>query len=98
MSKREPDSPSDLSRRSIRSVVGRVRVEFGDDNVTDLAAALTYYGVLAVVPGLIVLLSILGLTGTNTHELAAQVGSIAPGSAAKVIQTLLRQAQSHHGG
>jgi membrane protein len=76
----------------------RVRVEFGTDNVTDLAAALTYYAILAVVPGLIVLLSILGLTGTNTHEISTQVSKLAPGSAAKVIQTLIRQAQGHRSG
>jgi membrane protein len=80
------------------SVLKRVRIEFGNDNVTDLAAALTYYAVMAVVPGLIVLLSILGLTGTNTDELTKQVSQIAPGSAAKVVVTLIRQAQAHHGG
>jgi membrane protein len=98
MSTSAPDSPTDLSKPSVWSVLKRVRVEFGNDNVTDLAAALTYYAVMAVVPGLIVLLSILGLTGANTHQLTTQVSGIAPGSAAKVIQTLIHQAQAHHSG
>jgi YihY family inner membrane protein len=93
-----PQSPTDLSRRSIWSALKRARVEFGHDNATDLAAALTYYAVLAAVPGLIVLLSILGLTGTSTHELTVQVNRIAPGSMAKVLQTLIHQAQGHHSG
>ena len=92
-------SPAELRKPSLRSVAKRVRVEFASDNVTDLAAALTYYAVLAVVPGLIVLLSIVGLTGaTNVHQLTTQVTSLSPGSTGKVVQTLIRQAQAHHGG
>ena len=36
-----------------------------DDNLTDLAAALTYYGVLAIFPMLIVIVSVLGLIGNR---------------------------------
>ena len=68
MSSSAPESPADLSKPSLWAVVKRARVEFGNDSATDLAAALTYYAVLAVVPGLIVLLSILGLTHTNTSS------------------------------
>lgn len=79
-------------------VLKRVRVEFGLDNGTDLAAALTYYAVLAAVPGLIVLLSILGITGASTHQLTVQVDKIAPGSMAEVINTLIKQAHSNQSG
>lgn len=95
---REPESPTDLDKPSLRAVLKRARVEFRNDSVTDLAAALTYYAVLAVVPGLIVLLSIVGLTGASTHTLTAQVSNVAPGSSAKVVQTLIKQAAAHHGG
>ncbi len=98
MATQEPDSPADLSKPSLWSVLKRARVEFGNDNVSDLAASLTYYGVMAVVPGLIVLLSIVGLTKANSQQLTAQVSSVAPGSAAKIIQTLIHQAQQHHSG
>ncbi len=37
--------------------------EFQDDDLTDRAAALTYYGVLALFPALIALVSIVGLFG-----------------------------------
>ena len=98
MSTRGPESPTDLSRPSLWSVMRRARVEFSNDNVTDLAAGLTYYGVLAIVPGLIVLLSVLGLTGTSTHQLTSQATSVAPGSTGQLIKTLIHQAQGHHSG
>ena len=94
----QPETPTHLGTPSLWSVLKRARVEFSNDNVTDLAAALTYYAVLAVVPGLIVLLSILGLTHTNTQQLTDQASAIAPGSSGKVIQTLIKQAASHHSG
>jgi membrane protein len=87
-----------LDKPSLWAVVRRARVEFGNDSATDLAAGLTYYAVLAVVPGLIVLLSILGLTHANTSTLTTQVTDVAPGSTGKVIETLIKQAQSHHSG
>jgi membrane protein len=79
-------------------VLKRARIEFGKDDVTDLAAGLTYYGVMAVVPGLIVLIAIVGLVGADSSRLLAQVSSVAPGSAAKVIDTLVGQAQRNHSG
>src|SRR4051812_4951182 len=39
----------------------RTLKEFSEDNLTDWAAALTYYGVLALFPALVALLSIVGL-------------------------------------
>ena len=97
--RRAPDNVSDLSSRSWKATLKRAFREFSDDNVTDWAAALTYYAVLSVVPGLIVLVSILGLTGKDTtRQVVSDVKEIAPGSSAKVVQTLISQAQAHHGG
>jgi membrane protein len=50
-------------KRSAFFVLRRTVREFGDDGGTDLAAALTYYSVLAIFPGLIALLSLVGLLG-----------------------------------
>jgi membrane protein len=58
---RKPDELSDLHKRSWFYIVRRVVREFRDDNCTDLAAALTYYAVLAVFPGLLAVISTLGL-------------------------------------
>jgi membrane protein len=58
-----PEKPSHLSARSWLGVLKRTFREFKDDNLMDWAAALTYYGVLALFPGVIVLVSLLGLLG-----------------------------------
>jgi len=60
---RKPDSPTDLSRRSWAYVVRKTMREFGEDHCTDLAAALTYYAVLALFPAAIALISLLGVVG-----------------------------------
>jgi membrane protein len=44
-------------------VLRRTFDEFQDDNLTDWAAALTYYGVLSLFPMLIVLIALLGVVG-----------------------------------
>jgi membrane protein len=94
-----PDGPTDLPKASLMAVLKRSRAEFRNDNLTTLAAALTYYGVLAMVPGLLVLFTALGLFGTHiTKKIVAQVNHVAPGSTGHFVQTLLTQAQSHKTG
>ncbi|MEU7871963.1 YihY/virulence factor BrkB family protein [Dactylosporangium sp. NPDC049140] len=65
-----PKSPTDLSRRSWLEVLKRTVKEFNNDNLSDWAAALTYYGVLSIFPGILVLLSVSGLLLTDTTESA----------------------------
>lgn len=59
----KPDSPTDLKKRSWLYVAGKTRREFSKDQCTDVAAALTYYAVLAMFPAAIALLSLVGLVG-----------------------------------
>jgi membrane protein len=59
----KPDSPGDMKGPSWKYVAKRTLREFSKDQCTDLAAALTYYAVLALFPALLALLSILGLVG-----------------------------------
>lgn len=95
----EPSSPAELSKPALLAVVKRAGKEFRRDNLTDLAAALTYYGVLSIVPGLIVLVSLLGLLGPDTtDELVSQAQRIAPGSSADFVRTLITQAQGNKQG
>src|SRR5688500_4030302 len=61
--------------------VKRTLKEFSEDNLTDWAAALTYYGVLAIFPALIALLSIIGLL-TDPKTLTAALTAVVPGEAA----------------
>ena len=57
----KPDSPTDLTRPSWTYVVRKTFREFMDDQCLDLAAALTYYSVLAIFPAALALLSLLGV-------------------------------------
>src|SRR5213595_3707849 len=49
-----------LPRRAWGGVLKRTFSEFRADELTDWAAALTYYGILSIFPALVALLSILG--------------------------------------
>lgn len=60
---RKPDSPTDLPKKSWLGVAKRAFSEFKDDNVTDWSAALTYYAVLALFPGVVVFVSLLSIFG-----------------------------------
>ena len=64
----EPDSPTELGRRSWIAVLKRTWSEFREDDLTDRAAALTYYGILSLFPGLHVLVSLLALVGASATQ------------------------------
>ena len=53
-----------LSKRARWRAFGRATAELFGDKLTDRAAALTYYGILAIFPGLLVLVAVFGLLGT----------------------------------
>jgi membrane protein len=61
----ESVEPSDLKPGNWRTILKRTLGEFRDDNLTDWAAALTYYAVLALFPALIVLVALMGLFGQD---------------------------------
>jgi membrane protein len=70
--------------------VRRTFAEFSADEMTDWAAALTYYGILAIFPALIAVVSILGLIGTSaTKPLLDNLGSFAPGPAHQILANAL---------
>jgi membrane protein len=52
-----------MPRRSWFGVLKRTVKEFQDDNLTDWAGALTYYGLLSLFPMLLALVAVLGLVG-----------------------------------
>ena len=75
-------------------VLKRTVKEFKDDNLTDWAAALTYYSVLAIFPALIVLVSILGLVGESaTQPLLDELGTVAPGPAKEIFTNAIENLQ-----
>src|ERR1700724_721342 len=77
-----PRSLSRLAAHSWGGALKRTVSEFREANLTDIAAALTYYGVLAIFPAIIALVSILGLVGHSaTQPLIEHLGKVAPGPA-----------------
>jgi membrane protein len=94
----DADQPTDLPRRAWGGVFKRTLKEFQDDNLTDLAAALTYYGVLAIFPALIVIVSILGLLGHSaTDALVNNLAQLAPGTARQIFTSAVHNIQSRSG-
>ena len=89
-----PDAPTDLSKRSWGAVLKRTWREFREDDLTDWAAALTYYGVLSIFPALIALVSILGLVGPSASQpLIDNLGVVAPGPAKDIFTNAITNLQ-----
>jgi membrane protein len=79
-------------------VLRRTVTEFSEDNLTDWAAALTYYGLLALFPALIALVSIVGLFGdpqTTTQKITEIVTQIGPSSGAQTFAGPIRSITSN---
>ena len=96
-SARVPAELTDLSDSSWRGVLRRCLKEFKNDNLSDWAAALTYRGVLTLAPGLLILVSILGLLGrSTTNTLLANIGQLAPGGVRSVLQQVITSVQQRH--
>jgi len=92
------EGPTDLSGRSWFGVLRRTGAEFREDNLTDWAAALTYYAVLAIFPALIVLVSVLGLIGESaTQPLIDNLGKVAPGPAKEIFTSAIENIQGSKG-
>src|SRR5215208_4545580 len=95
---RAPEGPAKLGKRSWWGVLRRTVKEFKDDNLTDWAAALTYYGVLAIFPALLALVSVLGLIGQSaTQPLIDNLGSVAPGPANDIVTNALHNLEKSQG-
>jgi membrane protein len=93
-----PGAPTALPARSWGAAIKRTVSEFREDDLTDLAAALTYYGVLAIFPAIIALVSILGLVGHSaTQPLIENLGSVAPGPARTIFTSAIENLQRSRG-
>jgi membrane protein len=60
------EDPTELPARSWGQILKRTVKEFQADNVTDWAAALTYYGIMSLFPMLLALVALLGLVGQES--------------------------------
>jgi membrane protein len=98
MAEAGPDGPTDLPKRSWWHTLKRTISEFRDDNLTDWAAALTYYGVLAMFPALLALVSILGLFGESTTQgLIDNLANMAPSPANEILTSAIENITSSQG-
>jgi membrane protein len=95
---RAPDSPTDVSGKGWFATLKRTITEFKEDNLTDWAAALTYYGILAIFPALLAMVSILGLLGQDTTQsLIDNLGKLAPGPAKDIFTNAIKNLQKSQG-
>lgn len=97
---RKPDSPADLHKRSWLYVLKKTFREFSKDQCTDLAAALTYYSVLALFPALVALVSLLGVFGqgqSTVDALLEIVDKIGPSSAVDSLEPTIQRLASAQG-
>jgi membrane protein len=79
----------------------RTFTEASEDNLTDWAAALTYYGVLAMFPALIALVSVIGLfadPASTTQKLTEIVNNLSPGTAGDTLAGPIQQITSNRTG
>jgi YihY family inner membrane protein len=95
---RAPERPTELPAGSWWAAVRRTVREFRVDNLSDWAAALTYYSVLSIFPALLVLVSLVDLAGQATIQtLLENLGRVAPGSVNQILETGIRNLQQTRG-
>ncbi|WP_083941975.1 YihY/virulence factor BrkB family protein [Sanguibacter suarezii] len=98
---RKPQSPPELQGRSWKFAVRSTIRQFQRDECLDLAAALTYYAVLASAPALLALVSVIGLVG-NSEKIVEDVLNIAatvlPAEVVDTLRPLIEQVAQNSSG
>ncbi|MDX6635507.1 MAG: rane protein [Solirubrobacterales bacterium] len=87
--RRDYKPEGEAHKSSLPSTLKRTLTEFQEDNLTDWAAALTYYGLLSLVPALIAMVSLIGIFGdptTTTAKLTEIITEIGPESGAETFE------------
>jgi membrane protein len=83
----KPDGAA--SKHGLGATLKRTLTEFQEDNLSDWAAALTYYGLLSLFPALIAMVSLIGIFGdpkTTTDTLTEIITEIGPSSGAETFE------------
>jgi membrane protein len=92
-----PGKPTDLGHGSWRAAGRRTVAEFKNDFLQDRAAALTYYSVQAIFPGILALVSLLGLFGRSaTDSLIANLAHLVPKTARTILLDAVHRLQGGH--
>jgi membrane protein len=85
---RKPEDPGDLTKRSWVYVLRKTWHEFSEDQCTDLAAALTYYAVLAAVPAMLALISVLGVLDQAQNAIKTVHDTLSPLVSTQVMKSI----------
>ncbi|MGX1274816.1 YihY/virulence factor BrkB family protein [Streptomyces phaeoluteigriseus] len=96
--RKAPKALTKMPKKSWRAVLRGTFKEFKDDELIDRAASLTYYGILSMFPALLVLASLLGITGqSTTRQVLDNVQQLTPGAARDVIRNAVQQLEGRGG-
>jgi membrane protein len=92
-----PATPAKLGGGAWLAAARRSLGEFKTDFLSDRAAALTYYSILSIFPGLLVLVSLLGLLGKSvTDNLVNSLTGAVPGSVQGIVRSAIHNLQGEH--
>ena len=81
------------------AILKRTFKQFGEDQLTTWAAALTYFGVLSLFPMLLAMVSLLGVIGPSaTQPLLDNLSRVAPGPAKDILTNVLTSLEANQGG
>ncbi len=93
-------SPLALTRATWGYVMRRTVRSLGEHQATDAAAALTYYAVLAVAPGLIALVSLLSIIGQSERAVNGMLRiaeDLGPADAVQTVEPIIARAAANQG-
>lgn len=86
--RRKPDELSELRKPTLWFVLRKTAREFTSDECTDLAAALTYYAVLALFPAVIALMSLVGVVGQGPQTVDTILDVLRDTAGASIADTV----------
>jgi membrane protein len=87
--RRDYKPEGEAAKTGLVPTLKRTLTEFQEDNLTDWAAALTYYGLLSLFPALIAMVSLIGIFGdptTTTAKLTEIITELGPESGAETFE------------
>jgi len=96
-----PQGPTELATGRWWAATKRVVKRYGEDDLGDRAAALTYYSVLSLFPALVALVSLVGLFGEHprtTNALLEIVADIGPESATETYRGTVQTVVENNSG
>ena len=94
------ERPTEVEAGGWWATLKRTVSEFQEDNLTDWAAALTYYGLLSLFPALIAMVSLIGIFGdpkSTTSSLTEIITEIGPESAAETFKGPIESVTENRG-